>query len=59
MVFCKIKRKLSGRELVSYDPSSIEGRIKTSEICERCEMGGVLVRLFYSIAFKQMYVNYI
>ena len=58
MVFGKIKWKLSRRELVSYDPSSIEGRIKILEIHERCEMGGVSVRLFYYIAFKQMYPYY-
>ena len=44
---------------MSYDPSSIEGRIKTLEIHERCEMGWVSVRLFYYIAFKQMYPYYI
>ena len=59
MVFGRIKWKLSGRELVSYDPWSMEGRIKTPEIRGRCEMGGVLLRLFYSIAFKQMYAYYI
>ena len=59
MVFGKIEWKLSGGELVSYDPSPIEGRIKIPEIREKCEIGGVLVRLFYSIAFKQMYAYYI
>ena len=44
---------------MSYDPLSIEGRIKALEIRERCEIDEVSVRLFYPIVFNQMYAYYL